>query len=419
MTRFKLTASAVLCSLIAMRVALAQEGGPRLNSDSLAAIIRRQSPAVTLAAARLKEAKAGQAGLNLPANTNPYLSLTAGPGYSRPPKADFEFMLSLQWPLDFTFSRTGRIDVANEMVAQFTANYADVIREETMATMATAIRLAIAHERYQLCVKRSELDDQLVHTAQIRQTAGTAADADVALARISLAQSQVLANSASAENSNLTVALAFELGLPTDSALQLETNFLLPFLSARDEPKHAELDDLLAVITKRPDTRRAFASLSAAQADVRLQASLGTPIPSVLLASGRGPGYQLSGGLGVPVPIYQRNQTARAISKAHVETSSQSASVTVRSAEAQVRSLHINYHAARQSFAIMTDVFTAITQAEHLALRSYELGQVNLTQALMSRRETMQARNVYLESKAAAAQAFVALQIALGAYDGQ
>jgi outer membrane protein TolC len=402
-----------------MRAPLAQKGKQAFSADELAAVVRRQSPAVVLAAARLQEAKAGQTGVNLPATSNPYLSLTAGPGFSRPPRADFEFMLNLQWPLDFTYARTGRIDVANEMVAQFTANYEDTIREQTMAAMAIAIRLSIAHERHLLCVKRSELDDQLLHTAQIRQKAGTAADADVALAKISLAQSQVLANSAAAENSNLIVALAFQLGFSSDSELQLESNFLLPFLLDSDHTEHAALADLLAVVTKRPDTRRAFGSQAAAEADVRLQASLGAPIPSVLLAFGRGPEYQFSGGVGVPVPIYQRNQNAQAVSRARAETSKKSASVVVRSAEAQVRSLHINHLAAQQSFALMIDVFADITQAEHLALRSYELGQNDLTQALLSRRETMQARNVYLEWKAAAAQAFVALQIALGAYDGQ
>jgi outer membrane protein TolC len=411
-------ATRALCLLIALHATSAKATSQGLSLEKIISIVRHQSPAVASAKARLQEAKAGRTGIKLPAYTNPYLSLTAGPGYSRPPQADFEFMLNLQWPLDFTSARTGRSDVANERVTQAIAEYEGTIREQVMVATTLAVKMAVAHERYVLCVRRSELDQQLLHTALIRQSAGTAADADVALAKISLAQSQVLANNAAAENSNLMVAFAFQLGMPSYSALPLTPDFLLPLLPKSDEPNHAALADLLALLTSRPDTRAAMATQAAAEADVRLQTSLGVPIPSIALAAGRGPEYQFSGGVGVPVPVYQRNQNNRAVSKAHAETTRVALDIVTRSAEAQLRSLHINYHLARQTFAIMADVFESITQAEHLALRGFELGQDNLTQALLSRRETMQARAVYLESKAAAAQAFVALQVALGAYDG-
>lgn len=419
MKRAEQVVIATLGFVMAVCTMPAQAADQGLSLDAIVATVRHRSPVVVVAAARLQEARAGQTGINLPAATNPYLSLTAGPGYSRPPKADFEFMLNLQVPLDFTHSRTGRMQVAKELVAQAAANYDDALREQTMGAMTLAVRMAVAHERHVLCEKRSELDRQLLHTAQVRQRAGTAADTDVALASISLAQSQVLANYAAAENSNLMVSLAFQLGMPSDASIALATDFLLPLLPKGDEPNHGALADLLAVVTKRPDTRRALAARAAAEADVRLQSSLGTPIPSITLAAGRGPEYQFSGGFGLPVPVFQRNQTSRAVSKAHVETAHVGLEVAMHFAEAQIRSLHINYHSARQTFGIMAGVFEQIMQAEHLALRGFELGQDNLTQALLSRRETIQARNVYLESKAAAAQAFVALQVALGAYDEQ
>ncbi|MBK8694933.1 MAG: TolC family protein [Deltaproteobacteria bacterium] len=208
----------------------------------------------------------------------------------------------------------------------------------------------------------------------------------------------------------MLAALRGEAGLPPTAQVELAGN-----LEEDDAPP---LGALLALLPRRSDLAGAELAVRAARADARLQGRLGVPLPSLSFQGGRENEYFAQGGLEVPLPIYQRNQTARAVAAARVATRQAERVAALARAEAELRAAYASYEGARGSFAALRAADDAVGLTERLATRAYELGQRDLASVLVARRTAAEARQRRLEALVALGRAQVAVdQAAAGPRD--
>ena len=119
-------------------------------------------------------------------------------------------------------------------------------------------------------------------------------------------------------------------------------------------------------------------------------------------------------GVDLPLPIYQRNQTNRAVADARVNTAAVERTAMLASAEAELRAAHAAYVGARETWQTLASVLPSVADVENLATRGYELGSMPLASVVVSRREAAIARVAHLEAVIALERARAALERTAG-----
>jgi cobalt-zinc-cadmium efflux system outer membrane protein len=395
-----------LLALAAPRPASAQEA-VTLDRDRVVALARARAPSVATAAARVGEARALHVGARSLAPENPTVTLRAGPRFvagSSDPLLDLN--LSLSWPFDVSGARGARSALADAATEAAEAEVADAQRLAAARALDLWVRARGAAEGVRLAEARASLDAALVQSARSRRDAGSGSDLDVALATVEQADSAARVEAARGEREAFLATLRGELGVPAEASVGLVGDL--------EEPAAPPLEALLASLPRRPDLAVALLAVRAAQADARLQGRLGVPLPSFSFQGGRENEYFAQGGLEVPLPIYQRNQTVSAVATARVVTRQAERVAGLARAEAELRSAYAGYEGTRAALATLRAADDAVGLTERLATRAYELGQRDLASALVARRSAAEARQRRLETLVALARARVAVDQAAG-----
>ena len=378
-----------------------------LDRARVVAMALAHAPAVGPAVARVGEARALHVGARALAPENPTVTLRAGPRFvagDTEPLLDVN--LSFSWPFDVSGARGARTALADAATEAAEAEVADARRLAAARALDLWVRALGAVEGVRLAEARAALDADLTRSARSRRDAGSGNDLDVALTTVEQADSAARGEAARGERDALLAALRGEAGLPPTAQVELAGN-----LEEDDAPP---LGALLALLPRRSDLAGAELAVRAARADARLQGRLGVPLPSLSFQGGRENEYFAQGGLEVPLPIYQRNQTARAVAAARVATRQAERVAALARAEAELRAAYASYEGARGSFAALRAADDAVGLTERLATRAYELGQRDLASVLVARRTAAEARQRRLEALVALGRAQVAVDQAAG-----
>lgn len=391
--------------ILAPRLAVAQEA-LTLDRAGVVALARLRAPGVTTATVRVGEARALHVGARSLASENPSITLRAGPRFIRGDDPLLDVNLSILWPFDVSGSRGARSSLADAATEAAEAEVTDAQRLAVARALDLWVRAAGAVERVRLAEARAALDGALVQSARSRRDAGSGNDLDVALAVVEQADGAARVRTARAEHEALLATLRGELGLAADARVVLAGGLELP-----DSPP---LPELLARLPRRPDLAGAVLAVRAAQADARLQSRLGVPVPRLSLQGGRENEFFAQGGVEVPLPIYQHNQTATAVAGARVATREAERAVALARAEAELRAAFATYQGFREALATLRAADEAVDVAERLATRAYELGQRDLASVLVARRTAAEARLRRLEVSIELARASVAVDQAAG-----
>jgi cobalt-zinc-cadmium efflux system outer membrane protein len=155
---------------------------------------------------------------------------------------------------------------------------------------------------------------------------------------------------------------------------------------------------LRTALERRQDLAAAREELEAARAEARLAAREAWPSPRVGVAWAEEEDARIvRGGLAIDLPVFQRNQAGRGVSRAQAEQAVRAVEALERAIRAEVVvavERHRSAVAAAQAFG-----GTAIASvAENLELmnEAYRAGKVNLFELLVIRREALEARTAYL-----------------------
>jgi cobalt-zinc-cadmium efflux system outer membrane protein len=201
-------------------------------------------------------------------------------------------------------------------------------------------------------------------------------------------------------------------GAPPSEVLVLQGD--LP--TTVDEPP--PLPVLLAeALRNRGDLKMAEAALEAARSEAELAAREGLPKPRLGASFAHEEGADIiQGQLGVDVPVFNRNQAARGVAASQVVAAEQTLATLRRRVEQEVRLAHLSLLTSRRAAAAYADeVVTAMRDNLDLSNRAYQAGQIDFTQLLLIRRDSLAAQRDYLETLAELNAAHAQLKRATGA----
>jgi cobalt-zinc-cadmium efflux system outer membrane protein len=382
----------------------AQERVVVLDRPHIIELVREQAPDVLVARARAFEVRALRVGAGLLAPAN--LALVAGPHFFSSTDITADFTMSLRWPIDLSGSRQARKALAEESVRGADAEVEAATRVVISEGLDLWVRALGALDRVRLETDRAAVDESLVRVAQARRNAGTTGDADVALAIVVRAEGRARLRNIEAERDASLQTLRTKLGLYAETPIEV-------MITGADGAPPG-LTELLAGVSRRADIARAAAQRGVTRADATLQRRLGKPLPRLTVSGGRSGEYFADGGVEVPLPIYQRNQTNVAVADARIETSRVEESALIARAQGEIRAAYALYLGARAALQALTEAAPSIVDAEHLATRGYELGQGSLGNVLAVRREVAGARLALLEAQVAWRRARIAVEFASG-----
>jgi cobalt-zinc-cadmium efflux system outer membrane protein len=403
----RLGAALAALALSAAATAHAQPVAGALDRDAVIEHARRRSWAVRVAVARSGEARALREGASIPARENPSLQLRSGPRFTNDRGAIPDLSFALSWPVDLSGSAGARTRHAEAAAEAAEAELRDGVRVAVGAALDLYARVLGADEALRLAEARAALDEALVRAAGVRRAAGATGDGDVATASATYAEAAARSLRARAEREALRAELLAALGLDPQAPTEV--------VGALGPPgESAELEALLARADRRSDVLAGSALVSLARADVDVQRRAGTPVPRLLLQGVRENEVFVQGGVELPLPLYQRNQTARAVSAA-VATTREAQREAVRArARGEVVAAWRRADGAAAAFAALAAAMGAADEAERLSTRAYELGQAELATALAARRVATEARAARVDALLAWVRARVALDVAAG-----
>ena len=395
-----------LAVLLAVTSVAAAEGpGVMLDPPAVARLARDRSPHATVARLRVEEARALRVGASARSPLNPEITAYAGPRWY-PGSTGVDVVAGVTWPFDLSSAPSKRAALADERTRLAEAEALGATRAAVAEALDLWARARGAEARVTLETERLAVDEEMVRAAEARRRAGTAGDGDVALAHVLRAQGVARKVSAEAERDALLVSLRARLGFGPGEPVSLA--------GALAPPPPPPLDALLAALPAQPSFVRAEAAVRVAEGDEALQRVLVVQVPRVMAGGGQEQEAFAHLGVDVPLPIYQRNQTNQAVAEARVRSATVERDGARLLVEADLRAAYVTYEGMRSAFHSLDEVIPRLADAEHLSLRSYELGQSTLLELATARRETGQTRAAHLDALVAVARARFALDALAG-----
>lgn len=376
-----------------------------IDRAALIDIATQRAPEAQLVRARANETHAGKIGAGV-WTSNPAISGFVGPRVypeGSPRDTSLDFFVQLSVPLDITSASTRRADLAEERSRGADAEAELETRRVLAQTLILWIDVRDARARLAMEQRRVELDEEVLRIAEVKRNAGTVGDTDVSLAKVLVAEARARFEQAAAEADAKAVILCAALGLQTDTAIET------PALDD-DHMDEVAVDALVARLPNHPLLVRADHHAKSAELDLQLQGYLARPVPRFTLSAEKAPEYAYHAGLDVPLPVIQRNQTARAVAAARIDTVATERTLLRTRLEADLRAAYARMQGARRAHEELAAVAAVVDDSEHLATRSYELGQGNLFMLVAARREAAAARALFVDSTAELARAEVMLQ---------
>lgn len=373
-------------SLITSATAHAQS--PLTLHEALARA-REQAPRIVAARLAIDEARGRLAGANLRLQSNPELETAFG---SRQGVAgrSFDIDAAISQSFEPSSRRTARIDGANAAVDLHTAQYNDTVRLVLADVTSAFLRAVHANERLRLLEATSTVASSIADISDRRFKAGDVAVLDVNLARAALArvraEQEVAKASKAAALGELTVLLRFEAEPEVSGSL------------AESAPLNvALLEDLIA---RRPEILELEAALRAAEADVRLGASFGRPDYGLSFRYEREEQSNvLLGGISLTLPAFAKGQELRASGNARAQRLRYELEAARSRIGLEVRAALRVYERRLEAVRILEkEALPGLDENDTLANRSFEVGQIGLTDLLLIRREILETRFQYLDA---------------------
>ena len=410
--RFLLVVAATLVFASPARTARAGE------TLTLEGAIRRaweQNPEIRQAAGEVEAARARAAGARAPVHGNPDLSIAAGPR-SGAGERSIDVELSITQRIEIGGRRRARIDAATAAVKVAEARLSQ-LRGAVAADVREAFGRALAAEAHEQVARDAiPLATQALQAAEKRQKAGDASLIEVNTARIEVGRSQRAHLAARRMRAAAIAELELLLGMGADVSVSLQGQLEL----VRQE-RTVDLQESIAIAARnRADLLVARHELEAARAEQRLAAREAIPSPRVGVSFGKEESAQIVlGVLSMEIPLFDRNQTARGVSRVRAQQAEQAVAALEQRIAQEVELSVERVRTARETVeAFGGDALRALEENEALVTRGYEAGELDFLQLLLMRREMLDARREYIEALAELHSAEAQLDRVLGASPG-
>lgn len=375
-----------------------------------------------LAAARLDvtraRARLRQSGL-LP---NPVLEVEQTGGALGISKGEVERRAEISVPIEYGGKRGRRIDVAQAELQVAEAVVTD--RERRLAADVRRLYAeAIAATReLSFTNELTQIDTEIGNVLQIRVREGDAPPLEESLLRVEIDRLRSRRAMLEGRRRAAELQLATVVGLPADEHIVLADSYgegvAVP--SAEDAVRLA--------LERRPDLRAADLNIAAAEAGLRLANAQALPEITVFggYAKGRG-GFDstpvgplvdedqlINAGVGISLPIFNRNQGAKAEAAAAIDQAKRLRELTESQVRAEVESAVARLRAADAAIEVFRQgVIERSAQNVRTMRAAYEAGAFTISEFLAERRRYVDAQRELAEAMTERAIALIDLQAAV------
>lgn len=373
-----------------------------LTEDEAVAIALWNNPEFQLQITQLGFARADllEAGLL----RNPVLSLLFPVG----PK---QFEATLKAPIEILWERPRRVAVARTSIERVGASLEQYGLDLVSAVRIAHIDLVLARSRAQLAAQTaSELDDINRLTAA-RLAAGDISALEARSAAIDAARARQDASRAQFDIRLRQNDLQARLGLALD-----EVRLTVPAAAIASQPCAAMPALLTEALASRPDVRASELAIDEAGRRLGWERSRILAVTAVLDANGSGSeGFELGPGVELGLPLFDRNQAARARGTAELERAGRAYLATRQRVATELREASTQLEQANATLdEWRTSVLTPLEEQVRSAERAYGAGDVSYLFVLDMTRRLTDARLRLREAEADRARALVRTERAAG-----
>jgi|AntRauTorckE6833_2_1112554.scaffolds.fasta_scaffold00789_8 cobalt-zinc-cadmium efflux system outer membrane protein len=270
-----------------------------------------------------------------------------------------------------------------------------------------AITLALAQERLQLALKQEHLSHKFLSMVRERIDTGKAADIEQIAFKIRLSEAQLKTQEAHTEVKRAQYALAALWGEPSPT-------FDAVALDLKDLPARIEIEDLYASLERTPATDLARNRTKQTLEAVRLERA--HRIPDLNLGVGvkedRGSGeHALIAGIGVEIPIFDRNQDGVAAARArHRQTEAALHAVMIEQRH-QLREIwHALESAREKEHKLRTEILPAAQEHFEAVTYAYQAGKYTYQRVLDAQQNLFEMRRRHIDARGDIQRKYVELQ---------
>lgn len=371
---------------------------PVTVDEAISAALDRNASILALRA-ELEGLRAQVRGASRLMRSNPEIAGAYGPRRSSGEESTNDLEVSLSQELEIFGQRSARRDAAAATFAAAEGRL-ESRRVEVAAEVRTAFaraladeqRLAVADESLALAKEELEAAEQRLRsgaTSRMEVNAAHAAVGRAARERAAAVQRR------SAAYGRLVVLTGVDPGEPLQLAGEL----------AEGAPGESGLDgDLERALERRPDLAAARREVDAARAEALLAARSALPTPRVGVSyveegDPRGSARILQGTLAFDLPVFDRNQEERGAASARERQAALALAALTRAARGEVALALARLEAAIDATRAWTGgPLEAVAENMRLVDEAYRAGKVDFFQLLLIRRETLEARNGYVDA---------------------
>ena len=341
-------------------------------------------------------------------NRNPELEVEA-PGAAG---ASGAYEAALTQEIEWAGQRGLRTRAARVGLARTEAVVRDAARL-TLAEVSRAYYTAlVADQRLQLAEASLSLSERLLRAVrtQLREGEISALEANLAEIEYGRARARVLA--AGRDFTTARLELKRLVGLAPDHPVRLST--IRPAAFPSSELRE---DSLIALaLARRPDLAARAAAVDEFQALRRLARREALPnlrLSALADRDGLGAEPRLGAGVGVSIPVFDRNQGIRAQRQAQAEQAALQAHAVELRIRTEVTDALRAYQAASEEVAALEEsVLDPARQNRTLLETAYQAGKIGLPEVLLLRNQLLDAELGYWEAWLTQREALIALEAA-------
>lgn len=427
--RFLIARALVL--LLAMNVAMhaaaalaADQSAPSAGTATTADALVRRALASNreLAAARLEITRARARLHQSTLLPNPVFEVEQTGGVLGVSEGEVERRAEISVPIEYGGKRGRRIDVAEVELRASEAFVADRERRLAADVRRLYVEAIAASRELSFTNELTQIDTEIGNVLQIRVREGDAPALEANLLRVEI--DRLLSRRAMLEGHRRAteLQLATAIGLPADERIALGDSYgdgvIVP----------ATGDAVQLALQRRPDLRAAELNVVAAEAGLRLANAQALPDITVFggYAKSRG-GFDdtpvgpltahdqlFNAGVGISLPIFNRNQGAKAEATAAIEQATRLRELTELQIRAEVESAAARYRAAEAAIEVFRQgVIERSTQNVRTIRAAYEAGAFTISEFLAARRRLVDAQRELTEAITERAVALIDLQAAV------
>jgi cobalt-zinc-cadmium efflux system outer membrane protein len=365
-----------------------------LTVEEAIRLAHSSNPDVRSFAANVEAAKARLGGASLLLQTNPSLTVTAGPR-SSPAGTTLDHSVQLLQQFEIAGQRGARVEVGRAAL-ESTEAQVQALQAEVAARVREAFGLALgAEQRVRLAAEAFSVAQQGVGAAEERFQAGAAALLEVNTARVELGRAARERGQAERRRVEAFAELHLLLGLDPLEELTLRGDL------ATQEPVAEPADLVREALANRGEVRAAQRALDSARAEARLASREAIPSPRLGASYSREEESDttiVQGVVTFDLPFFNRNKAARGVAAARVSQLETALQATDRRIRQEVASALARVRAARTSAeGYATDVIKAMQENMELSTESYRAGKIDFLQLLVIRRQTLEARREHID----------------------